>query len=99
MTVKQCAKAFAEGRAAHCHNARVTPKPDGSVEYRLHGNLIAKSDGEGWVECFWCGWYGPTTANHLNKILAAIGAGFRVSYAKARDNGTTMFQPFAAEVV
>lgn len=70
-TIRQVAAAFIEGRAASCHNA----KTDGST-YWLHGHAIAFD---------WCGWHTPTTANHMNAILALLPHSMRVSYAEARD--------------
>jgi hypothetical protein len=89
-TIDQVAKAFAEGNAAKGPNAST----DGR-EYRLHGNLIALKGDDGNVlgntTFYWCGWYGPTTANHLNKIIKALGGNKRVSYAQARDHGVGSF--------
>lgn len=85
-TIKQVAEAFASGNEAKCHNAET----DGQ-SYWLHGNLIAIKTTNG-VVFNWYDRYGPTTANHLNKIAAAIGSNTRVSYAKARDNNITKFQ-------
>lgn len=85
-TVKQVAEAFAAGKSAKCHNAET----DGH-SYWLHGNRIAIKSTNG-VVFNWCNWYGPATANHLNKITAALGSNTRVSYAKARDNNVTEFQ-------
>lgn len=85
MTIQQVAEAFIAGKSAKCHNA----KTDGR-SYWLHGNRIAQIENDkGGVELFWCGWYTPTTASHMNAILKVSGAGYRVSYAKARDEGVT----------
>ena len=67
--------------------------PMGSpVEYRLHGNVIAtRETPNGPITFNWCGYYGPTTANHINKILQAAGIAYRVSYADARKKGITTF--------
>lgn len=81
-TINQVANAFAAGHAAKCGNA-VT---DGG-NYWLHGNRIAQfNGGRTGVTIDWCGYYTPTTANHINRVLDACGINVRVSYAKARDN-------------
>ena len=87
-TIATVAKAFVKGQPAKCHNA-VT---DGST-YRLHGHTIARrADGGTEPASFdWCGWYTPTTANHMNHIIKALGIPSRVSYAKARDAGIRTF--------
>lgn len=85
-TIKQVAEAFVLGKQASCHNA----KTDGKY-YRLHGNEIAYRAKNGIIVANWCSWYTPTTANHLNKIAAAIGSNTLVSYAEARDNEITEF--------
>lgn len=87
MTVQSVADAFAQGRLEKCHNAVST----GST-YLLHGNCIAKKRPCGRVELDWCGYYTSTTARHLNAILKAYGQPFRVSYAKARQEGQTSFE-------
>lgn len=83
MTIKKTAKAFANHQAFKCHNATT----DGQT-YRLHGHAIAEWS-NGSVIINWCGWYTPTTANHLNAILEALGRTYRVSYAQARNEGQT----------
>lgn len=84
-TIAQVAQALIAGKAAKCGNA----KTDGN-SYWLHGNLIAQlDDDKGGVALNWCGYYTPTTASHMNEILKAAGADYRVSYAKARDAGAT----------
>lgn len=86
MAIKDVARAYAAGRSASCHNAQT----NGEV-YILHGNCISWRDGTTY-HFDWCGWYGPTTANHMNRILDAIGADKHVGYASARDNGVTTFE-------
>lgn len=85
MNKAELAKAFVAGGSGSCHNA-VT---DGS-RYLLHGHAIAVKEGKG-VVFFWHGYYTTTTASHMNEILRALGAPFRVSYANARDNNDTHF--------
>lgn len=61
-------------------------------EYRLHGNVIARQDSQHGVITFdWCGWYTPTTANHINEILKAAGCPRRVSYTQAKRQGIKTF--------
>lgn len=88
-TINQVAAAFLAGTPAKCGNA----KTDGKA-YLLHGHTIAirGDDGNapGNVTAFWCGYYTPTTANHLNHIAKALGAK-RVSYATARNAGVSSF--------
>lgn len=86
MTVQSVANAFAQGRAAKCHNAAT----DGQT-YTLHGSQIAFKTPEGLVQLDWCGYYTGTTARHLNAILKEYGQPFRVSYAQARQGGQTTF--------
>lgn len=85
MAIKDVAKAFANKARGSCHNAST----DGQ-RYYLHGCVIAQRRTCG-VEFHWCDWYTPTTANHMNKLLAALGSDLRVSYAKARDSSATSF--------
>lgn len=84
MKVADIAKAFVEGRAATCGNART----DGEVYY-LHGHPIVTKLEKGGMSFDWCGWHTPTTANHMNKIMQALGDRtfglHRVSYAQSRD--------------
>lgn len=80
-TIEQVASAFAAGTTAKAGNA-VT---NGS-EYKLHSTVIAKKQ-PGGVLLNWDGWYTPTTANHMNHVLKALGINKRVSYAMARDAG------------
>lgn len=65
-------------------------------EYRLHNNVIARMYADKMV-FDWCGWYTPTTANHMNNILTVMGSSKRVSYAHARDSGDTTFTVFRGE--
>jgi hypothetical protein len=83
MSVDKVAHAFVAGEKASCHNASTF-----GGAYYLHGNIIAEHKGSEW-HLHWCGWYSVTTANHMNKILKALGAALRVSYAQAHDAGTT----------
>lgn len=73
-TRKQTAIAFAQRHSAKCHNART----DGQV-YILHASRIAEWIAPNIVRLNWCGWRTPTTAAHLNDILAALGIPERVS--------------------
>ena len=75
--IKQTAQAFAWGNSAECHNATT----DGT-EYRLHGNRIAWKDSDGIVWGSFCGWYGPTTLNHLKHVAEACGAPGGFGYSK-----------------
>lgn len=84
MSIKDVANAFIAGKQGQCHNS----KTDGTT-YWLHGNPIARKIDGGSVIISWCGWYTPTTANHLNAIARAYGTGNRFSYAYARDKGVT----------
>lgn len=79
------ARAFANGQPGHCHNART----DG-VTYTLHDSPIAVRQGDA-VVFHWHGFYTRTTANHMNAVLRAFGADFRVSFAQARDKRETHF--------
>lgn len=85
MTKTELAQAFVRRKVGRCHNAHT----DGTV-YVLHESPIAKWVGDQ-VQFYWHGYYTPTTASHMNEILRALGAGFRVSYAAARDNKATHF--------
>ncbi|MGL4649734.1 MAG: hypothetical protein ACRC1H_10030 [Caldilineaceae bacterium] len=82
-TIQQAAQAFANAKPASCHNA----KTDGTA-YWLHGHAIAERQDNALV-IDWCGWYTPTTANHMNNVLKALGIDRRVSYAQARNAGDT----------
>lgn len=85
MTKTGIAQAFARRKPGRCHNAHT----DGST-YVLHTSPIATwVDNQ--VQFYWHGYYTPTTASHMNDILRALGAGFRVSYAAARDSKATHF--------
>lgn len=85
MTKDELAKAFAARKPGKCHNATT----DGDV-YTLHDSPIAHRTGAA-VVFYWHGFYTPTTASHMNAILKALGAPFRVSYAQARKEGATTF--------
>jgi hypothetical protein len=85
MDMKQLAQAFANGKAGTCHNART----DGTT-YTLHDSPIVVRQGDA-VVFHWHGFYTRTTAAHMNEVLRAFGADFRVSYAHARDTGQTHF--------
>ena len=85
-TVKQVAEAFVAGKNAKCGNA-VT---DG-VAYVLHRSVIAIKKNTGEIEFSYCNWFTPTTANHINEILRAMGSDMRRSYAKDRDAGIKQF--------
>jgi hypothetical protein len=90
-TVKDMAREFVRGNRKLAHKTVTLRYPMGiPKEYRLHNNVIASMDDQGLVTMNWCGWYTTTTANHMNAILEELGA-YRVSYAKARDAGTTTF--------
>ena len=84
-TVKQVAEAFVGSKVARCGNATT----DG-ITYRMHGNIIAIDTPEG-IVFNWFGWYTPTTANHMNEILRAMGAQIRVSASQAKKSGQTTF--------
>lgn len=81
MSIERVAKAFMQGKPATSHNS----KTDGS-SYWLHGNKIAQKGIEGSVIINWCGWYTPTTANHLNHIAKAYNWDKRFSRKIAQDN-------------
>jgi hypothetical protein len=85
MNKTQLAKAFVAGEPDSCHNATT----DGR-RYLLHGHAIAVKEGKG-VVFYWYGFWTMTTASHMNEVLKALGAPFRVSYANARDNKDTHF--------
>lgn len=85
MTKTQLAQAFIAGNPGACHNAET----DGQT-YWLHGHPITvKTDNN--VVFYWHGYHTMTTASHMNGLLKALGAPFRVGYAKARDNNDTHF--------
>lgn len=81
-TIQQVAEAFAARKPAKAGNAYT----DGRTYY-LHGHPIARHSDDGTEPATfdWCGWHTPTTANHLNHIIAALGIRRRVSWAQARD--------------
>ena len=85
MTKDELARAFVARKPGKCHNAST-----GGDVYTLHKSPIAVHEGNA-VVFFWHGYYTPTTASHMNAILKALGASFRVSYAQARDTGATTF--------
>ena len=85
MNRQQLAEAFARKSSGRCHNA----DSDGTV-YTLHSSPIAKWVGDT-VQFYWHGWYTTTTAAHMNAILRALGANFRISYSQARDTRQTHF--------
>lgn len=85
MTRQSTADAFAEGVPGRCHNAHT----DGQT-YTLYDSPIAvKTDGA--VVFYWHGFYTRTTAAHMNDILRAIDADFRVGHALARSKAQTHF--------
>jgi hypothetical protein len=79
MTKDQTAQAFILGKPGKCHNAITDGK-----KYTLHKSVIAERKDDGSIHCSFCGHFTITTAAHLNAILKASGAGFKVSMAKAR---------------
>lgn len=85
MTKNEIALAFAGGLSGRCYNART----DGQT-YWLHDTPIAVRR-DRTVQFYWGGFYTPTTASHMNKILTALGAPFRVGYARARDERHDVF--------
>jgi hypothetical protein len=85
MNKTQLAQAFVAGQHGRCHNAHT----DGQT-YTLHKSPIAVREGNN-IVFHWHGYYTPTTAGHMNSILKALNAGFRVGYASARDTGQTHF--------
>lgn len=85
MTKDELARAFVARKPGKCHNAST-----GGDVYTLHQSPIAVHEKDS-VVFFWHGYYTPTTAAHMNAILKALGASFRVSYAQARDTGATTF--------
>ena len=91
MTIAKCARAFIEGRSKACHNSST----DGKL-YLLHGHRIAERHAHG-ITFYWCDWYTVTTANHINHILIAMDAKFRVSYATDRDLGINTFEALLGE--
>ena len=85
MTKDQLAQAFAARKPGRCHNAST-----GGDIYVLHKSPIAVHEKDK-VVFYWHRYYTPTTAAHMNAILKALGASFRVSYAAARDSGADFF--------
>jgi len=92
-TVAQMAAEFVNGNRKLSHPSVEIRYPLGSgTEYLLHGNRICrKGDAGNALHFDWCGWYTPTTANHMNAILRAAGKDIRVSYSQARKAGVTQF--------
>lgn len=92
-TVAGMALAFKKG-LKRSHRSVTLRYPLGAPnEYILHGNIICYHYEDRRELAFhWCGWYGPTTAKHMNSVMKAFGVfGRRVGYAKARDFGETCF--------
>lgn len=85
MTKNEIARAFARHAGGRCHNATT----DGQT-YWLYDTPIAVWKDHS-VQFYWGGYYTKTTAEHMNKILTALGASFRVSFAQARDRKDTHF--------
>lgn len=80
-SIEQAALAFTKGLSARTGNSRT----DGTT-YWLHGSAIAVKHHQHHIVRFdWCGYHTPTTDNHMNAILRAMGSDLRVSYAQARD--------------
>lgn len=92
-TVDTMAREFVSGNRKLSHPSVEIRYPLGSgTEYLLHGNRICrKGDAGNALHFDWCGWYTPTTANHINAILKAAGREIRVSYAQARKAKTREF--------
>jgi hypothetical protein len=88
-SIKACTKAFVDGKVSRTHNSFT----DGTT-YFLHGHAIARRPGgHGCPIIFdWCKHYTPTTANHMNHILKAAGAHFRVSATKDDAAGIKVFE-------
>ena len=84
MSIQRVAQAFMQGKPATSHNS----KTDGS-SYWLHGNKIAEKGIGGSVIIHWCGWYTPTTANHLNHISKVYSCNRRFSAKMAKDSNTS----------
>jgi hypothetical protein len=85
MTKDQLAKAFVARKPGKCRNAST-----GGDVYTLYESPIAVHEKDA-VVFYWHFFYTHTTASHMNAILKALGATFRVSYAQARDSGATAF--------
>lgn len=85
MTKSELAKAFVSGKSGHCHNAHT----DGQT-YTLHKSPIVVKHGTQY-QFYWHRHYTRTTAAHMNEVLRALGAPFRVSYAQARDTNQDVF--------
>ena len=85
MTKTEIARAFAQRKPGRCRNAHT----DGAT-YTLHKSPIAVHK-DGAVVFFWHGYYTVTTASHMNELLHALNAPFRVSYAQARRDNAVGF--------
>lgn len=85
MNKSELAKAFVSGQPGHCHNAHT----DGQT-YTLHESPIVVKRGTRY-QFYWHRYYTRTTAAHMNEVLKALGAPFRVSYAQARDTNQDVF--------
>lgn len=85
MNKSELAKAFVSGQPGHCHNAHT----DGQT-YTLHESPIVVKRGTQY-QFYWHRYYTRTTAAHMNEVLKALGAPFRVSYAQARDTNQDVF--------
>lgn len=85
MNMTQLAKAFVAGQQGKCHNAHTAGRT-----YVLHDSpIVVKTDTE--YQFYWHGYYTKTTAAHMNEVLRAVAAPFRVSYADARRRGEDVF--------
>lgn len=85
MNINELAQAFVAGQQGKCHNAAT----DGRT-YILHASpIVVKTNTE--YQFYWHGYYTRTTAAHMNEVLRAAGAPFRVSYADARRRGEDVF--------
>jgi hypothetical protein len=107
MTIKELAEAFVKQRVGRCHNAEVQIYTSSlkmyahdplRVLYKLHGHVIAEYGAYERIVTFnWCRHYTVTTANHMNKIIEAIGYDVhhirvpRVSRAHDRDHDISTF--------
>lgn len=81
-TIQQVAEAFAKGLTAKSHNSSTN-----GTAYYLHGHRIAEKVDAHHVRFDWCGWYTPTTANHMNYLLRAIGSQIKVSWSQRHESG------------
>lgn len=85
MKNKEVARSFVAGERCRAGNAHT----DGQAYY-LHENPIVVKNG-GKYTFYWFGYYTQTTARHMNNVLSALDAPFRVSYAEARKNQAVAF--------